>query len=141
MKIEIVALCAICVAWIARLDAAEACSAPPAATEGAFAAAFSIKGPDDQKPWEKTAMRELEEYLTRRVGAACVTVGGHSNVVFHVGDSAFAAEMGLESGRMENEAWVIRSFGGNVVLTGGGTRGCLYAVYHFLEDFCGVRWS
>ena len=140
VKIKIVALCALCVACIARLDAAETCSAPPEATKGPFAPVFSIKGPDDQKPWEKTAMRELEEYLARRIGAARVTVGGHSNVVFHVGDTALAADMGLESGRMEDEAWVIRSFGGNVVLTGGGTRGCLYAVYHFLEDFCGVRW-
>lgn len=103
--------------------------------------AYTIKGPESPKPWEKTAVEELTNYLARRVaGGAKVTVGGSSAVTFHVGDTEFAAKKGLSSKTMEEECWTICTFGGDVVLNGGGYRGCLYAVYHFLEDWCGVRW-
>ena len=89
-----------------------------------------------------------------------LTVEGQGGVVFHVGDTAFAREtLGRRvkdnapyHGRadcpqsaanapiLHDEEWRIKSFGRNVVLAGGGTRGTLYAVYHFLEDDCGVRW-
>ena len=104
------------------------------------AMAFDVKGPEKPKPWEATAVQELESYLARRLGGAELSVGGVSSVTFHVGDTPFAAAKGLSSCKMDDECWTIRSFGGDVVLNGGGERGCLYAVYHFLEDFCGVRW-
>ena len=85
-----------------------------------------------------------------------LTVEGQGGVVFYVGDTAFAQKMGVvgrvrrtrrDSGlgeaalpELQDEEWCIKSFGRDVVLAGGGTRGTLYAVYHFLEDDCGVRW-
>ena len=103
-------------------------------------AAYDIKYPKNPKPWEITAVNELKEYLARRTAGGCVTVGGESSVTFHVGNTPFAAAKGMSSATMKEEEWKIRSFGRDVVLNGGGFRGCLYAVYHFLEDFCGVRW-
>ena len=126
---------------------------------------FEVRGPENPKPWEKTAAEELEHYLGLCLGrdgarlsqyANSITVEGRSGVVFHVGDTAFAREKGL-IGRvrrtrrdgglgeaalpvLQDEEWIIKSFGRDVVLVGGGTRGTLYAVYHFLEDCCGVRW-
>ncbi len=38
------------------------------------------------------------------------------------------------------DAWKIRSVSDGVELSGGGERGVLYAVYHYLEDVCGVMW-
>lgn len=96
--------------------------------------------PTEAKPWEKTAAAELENYLRQVAAGGKVTVEGKDAVVFHVGDTAFAAARGLSSVSFESEAWAVRSFGRDVVLNGGGTRGCLYAVYRFLEDCCGVRW-
>lgn len=90
--------------------------------------------------WEVTAARELTNYLDRVVLDGQITVEGEGDVVFHVGDTDFAKEKGLASSKFRNEEWGIRSFGRDVVLNGGGTRGCLYAVYHFLEDFCDIRW-
>lgn len=92
------------------------------------------------KAWEKTAAAELTEYLAKVATGGRVTVDGRDGIVFHVGDTALAAEKGLDGARLADEEWVIRSFGCDVVLNGGGSRGALYAVYHFLEDDCGVHW-
>ena len=100
--------------------------------------AFRIVLPDEPKRWEKTAAEELEHYLGLCLGRDearpsrylnRLTVEGKDGVVFHVGDGSFA-----------DEEWSISSRGRDVFLSGGGTRGTLYAVYHFLEDECGVRW-
>ena len=123
---------------------------------------FRIVLPDEPKPWEKTAAKELEHYLGQCLGrdgarpsqfAHPLTVEGQDDVVFYVGDTAFArdnlptascqlptANYQLPTTNLKDEEWQIKSFGRNVVLAGGGTRGTLYAVYHFLEDDCGVRW-
>lgn len=103
-------------------------------------ATMRFVSPSEPKAWEKTASSELKDYLQRVCIAEAISVGGEKDVVFHVGDTPFALSNGLASATLEDEEWVVRSFGRNVVLNGGGTRGCLYAVSHFLEDQCGVRW-
>ena len=103
--------------------------------------AFRVVLPDAPKAWEKTAAEELEHYLRLCLGENRMTVEGKDAVVFHVGDTEFARENGGHGvTALPDEEWRIKSFGRNVVLVGGGTRGTLYAVYHFLEDECGVRW-
>ena len=112
-----------------------------AATFAAFAAqGYEIKLPDVAKPWEKTAAQELGAYMKRLASDGNVTLGGAGEVTFHVGDTPFAREKGLGAATFADEEWCVKSFGRDVVLAGGGTRGTLYAVYHFLEDECGVRW-
>ena len=109
-------------------------------TGAAGAGSVRVSLSDAPKAWEKTAGAELTSYLAKRLGTNELTVGGEKDVVFHVGDTALAAEKGLSSAKLADEEWVVRSFGRDVVVNGGGTRGCLYAAYHFLEDVCGVRW-
>lgn len=105
-------------------------------------AGWRIAGPQDPKPYEKTAVEELQTYLAKRLGGNALTVGGASAVTFHVGDTAFATEKGLSGKNLKDEEWVVKSFDGDVVVNGGGTSGTLYATYHFLEDILGVRfWS
>lgn len=96
--------------------------------------------PGQPKVWEKTASSELKDYLKRICVDDAISVGGEKDVVFHVGDTDFAMSNGLSSATLKDEEWIVKSFGRDVVLNGGGTRGCLYAVYHFLEDQCNVRW-
>ena len=134
MKSLAVALCALA-GWLSA-----ASETVPAATAPCPAAAFRIVLPGEPKPWEKTAAEELEHYLGLCLGGDRLTVEGQDGVTFHVGDTAFARDKGLPSESFKDEEWRIKSFGRNVVLAGGGTRGTLYAVYHFLEDECGVRW-
>lgn len=105
-----------------------------------FFATVQFVSPAQPKPWEKTASSELKDYLARVCMDDAISIGGVKDVVFHVGDTLFAVSNGLSSATLKDEEWVIRSFGRDVVLNGGGTRGCLYAVYHFLEDQCNIRW-
>jgi len=103
------------------------------------AAPYEVTGPDAPKPHEQTAMKELSDYLGKRV-AGTLRVGGKDGIVFRVGDTELARKNRLLSTQLPSEKWVIRSFGNEVLLNGGGPRGALFAVYHFLEDCCGVRW-
>ena len=113
---------------------------PCPAARGAAAEGFSVVGPDAPKAWERTAVEELRHYLGLCLGQSKLTVEGKGGVVFHVGDTAFARDRGMSPDSLRDEEWLVKSFGRDVVLVGGGTRGTLYAVYHFLEDECGVRW-
>lgn len=103
------------------------------------ASAYDIRLPKDPEIWEKTAAEELGAYLGKLADGNSVKVAGEE-AVFHVGDTAFARSKGLGERELKDEEWVVRSFGRDVVIAGGGSRGTLYATYHFLEDNCGVRW-
>ena len=97
-------------------------------------------GPSAPEAWEKTALEEFNLWFPQVAEGSRVLVGGEDGVVFHIGDTDFAKAKGLASSAFKDEEWCVKSFGRDVVLNGGGTRGALYAVYHFLEDDCGIRW-
>ncbi len=125
-------------------DVASVCRALIAAagvfqTVGLFAGTYTVTAPEEAKPHERTAAEELTRYLSKRVSDD-VRVEGKTGVVFHVGDTALARREKLLSTQLLSEQWVIRSLGNEVLLNGGGPRGALFAVYHFLEDECGIRW-
>ena len=103
-------------------------------------APYSIVLSNDAKPWERAAAADLDKYLKLRLGENVLTVGDACSVVFYVGDTSKAGENGMLSTQMKEDSWCVRSFGGDVIVNGGGTRGVRYAVSHFLEDCCGVRW-
>ena len=105
-----------------------------------FAALWRIVLPENPQIWEKNAARELGEYLDKAVPGGIVISEGEKDTVFHVGDTSYAKSNKLASSSFKDEEWAVKSFGRNVVFNGGGTRGCLYSVYRFLEDKCGVRW-
>ncbi len=100
---------------------------------------YIIKGPTSPKPYESTAMRELTDYLAKRIDGK-LAIGGKSPITFHVGDTELAKQHKLLSTELPDEEWHIKSVGDQVILNGGGTRGALYATYHFLEDFCDIHW-
>ena len=103
-------------------------------------APFSVLIPSDPKTWERTAADELKTWLSQAAGGGEVRIGGCDAVVFHVGDTELAGEKGFLSRDMPDEQWVVKSFGRDVVLNGGGSHGAIYAVSHFLEDAVGVRF-
>ncbi len=102
-------------------------------------APFRVVTSEKAAIYEQTAAKELETYLGKIVKEK-LSVGGTDGIVFHVGNTGFAKSKGLDNEKLRDEEWVIKSFGKDVVLNGGGTRGTLYAVYHFLEDVCDVHW-
>ena len=69
---------------------------------------FSATAPSVAKPWEKTAAQELRDYLGRVALDGKITVDGLDAVVFHVGDTEFAAGKGMSAANFKNEEWAIK---------------------------------
>ena len=104
-----------------------------------LAQSYFIQGPENPKPYETTAIKELTDYLAKRIDGKLI-IGGKSPITFMVGDTELAKSEKCLSTELEDERWVIKSVGDKVLLNGGGTRGALYATYHFLEDVCDIHW-
>lgn len=117
-----------------------------------FVMAFSLQAvdyaivlPENAIPAEKTAGRELQQFLSRLSGksTALVPHGERGSLnTFYLGQTpAAASALGLKdfTGFKPDEI-LLRRIGNDFYLTGSRPRGTLYAVYTFLEDFCGVRF-
>lgn len=94
---------------------------------------------------EETAAEELQHYLSQMTGATYPIMRENQNlsaegVAIHVGPTQFAKAHLKDKSTFESEEWAIQTTKNALILTGGQPRGALYAVYHFLEDICGVRW-
>lgn len=96
---------------------------------------------------EKTAANELAAYLHTITGATFTihSSGDFTNTPGHaiiVGPGPLAQSLVPETplDRLGPEEFVIRTTNDNLILAGGRPRGTLYAVSHFLQDQCGVRW-
>ena len=105
-----------------------------------------IVQPADASPAEETAARELTGYLQQITGATFpITNAISANPRIHsliVGPGEAAAKLfpEIDFTQFGAEEFVLRSKNGNVLLAGGRPRGTLYAVEHFLQEQCGVRW-
>jgi hypothetical protein len=105
-----------------------------------------IVQPADASPAEETAARELAGYLQQITGATFpITNAISANPRIHsliIGPGEAAAKLFPEVNftQFGAEEFVLRSKNGNVLLAGGRPRGTLYAVEHFLQEECGVRW-
>ncbi len=106
---------------------------------GSAAMAWEIVLPEQPTAVEQTAARELEHYLKASVGDTLKTATGEE-AVFFIGNGDAARNAGIDVAGMPEESWIVRSSGSNILLVGGGSRGSLYAVYHFLEDVLGIHW-
>ncbi len=92
---------------------------------------------------EQQAAEELRDYLKKITGgtfpiiAESAYTSGNS---IQVGNTAKARAKGIDGAAFAAEQWQVKVTGGNLYLNGGRPGGTLYAVYHFLEEQCGVRW-
>ena len=104
------------------------------------ATAWKIVLPNEPTPVEKTAARELSEHLKLVTGANFPTIAekdvpadGKSFVL--IGRTSKAPKKAYKFDEI-----LIKFDAGNLILAGHEKRGCLYAVYSFLQDVVGVRW-
>lgn len=86
--------------------------------------------PAQVRPSDITAQKELVNYLGKTV----------KNYIKINGVQLKTILIGAKNDAMQEEEWKIESSGDTLILSGGGDRGNLYAVYHFLEDIIGVHW-
>ena len=103
---------------------------------------LTVAVPRDRIPAEKTAARELTEYLGKMTGRRVVVVdeGKAGKADIHLGATAFAKAQVPGLGAFGKEEWTVLVRDGALVIAGGRPRGTLYAVYHYLEDVAGVHW-
>ena len=93
--------------------------------------------PDRASATERFAAEELQRYVERASGGKLRIVSearaGTAQALVQCANAELA-------GQLDEEGIVIEAEGDRLVLSGGGERGTLYAVYVFLEDELGVRW-
>ena len=104
------------------------------------ATGWKIVLPNEPTLVEKTAARELAEHLKLVTGADFPTtaekdVPPDGTSLIFVGRTAKAPKKDYKFDEI-----LIKMDGGNLILAGHEKRGCLYAVYSFLQDVVGVRW-
>lgn len=100
--------------------------------------------PENPSVVEQTAASELANYLEKIYGREFfitpeVDVKSEGIQIF-VGRTDFARDHGVIVDDLESEEWLVRSVDKNLIVIGGGSRGTLYGIYHYLEDVLGVRW-
>ncbi len=107
------------------------------------AGTLKILVPEDAIPAEATAARELQAGLKKIFGAELPVVKGEApGPAIRVGQSPETARLlgGLDFKTLKPDEIIIKTVGGNLILTGDRPRGSLYAVYEFLEREYGVRF-
>lgn len=75
----------------------------------------------------------LEQILSKDVEITKDEVSGEKIIV---GNTAANIDFDTD----ENGSYIIKSDKNKIVIAGVGSRGTLYGVYAFLEDYCGCRW-
>ena len=99
--------------------------------------------PENPSPVIKTASMELAEYLKKATGQEypiIVEDGREYESAIYLGNTQFAGKHGIFCRQYDEEEWVVKSIGANLIISGGVPRGTLYGVYHYLEDVLGVHW-
>lgn len=96
---------------------------------------------------EQTAARELADHLRLITGApfsvrelAEGEPAPERAIIVGPGAAARAAFPEIAFETLGEEEFVQLARGQRLLLAGGRPRGTLYAVYHFLQEQCGVRW-
>lgn len=92
---------------------------------------------------EQTAAKELQEYIRQISGASLPIVHTADAGARHiyVGYSPEAAALtGAQRPEAEDESFVYRTVGSDLLVWGGAQRGTMYGVFTFLERELGVHW-
>ncbi len=106
---------------------------------------YTIVIPSDPSPAEEHAAAELVHYIKVATGAALPVVGNPDAPASRrllVGATDLSRGLvGAETDiGPEEDAFIVRTVGDDIILLGAGDRGTLYAVYSFLQDPIGCRW-
>jgi hypothetical protein len=106
---------------------------------------FRIVISANASPSENHAAAELQHFLKEISGAELPVAADTEAMGEHeilVGDSEHLRRLNqaIDWQALGNEGFVMRTFGGHLILAGGRLRGSMYAVYSFLEDVLGCRW-
>lgn len=92
---------------------------------------------------EKHAAMEIADHLSKVCGqkiSCSAEISGQTHPAgIYVGRTLFSSGK-VDSGKFDQEEWLIRRYPDGIVITGGIPRGTLYGAYEFLERFFGIMW-
>ncbi|MBR4758435.1 MAG: DUF4838 domain-containing protein, partial [Bacteroidaceae bacterium] len=104
---------------------------------------YQIVLPSDASESEKTAARELQEYI-QEISGATLPVTNDEEAGKHrifVGFSPqVAALTGEQKPDANDEGFTYRTVGRDLLIWGGSQRGTMYGVFTFLEKELGIHW-
>ncbi len=91
-----------------------------------------------------TAVSELQNYIEKSSGAT-LSYKKQSDLpadakAIYLGNTEKAADLGKDLSSVFEDGFWLTSDGENFYILGEDSRGTLYGVYTFLEDYLGVRW-
>jgi len=132
------------VVLLASVLLAEPVRADIVISQNGKARCFIVQQSDATKP-EIHAAQELATTLDQITGGRFEIQTNGANTAKHaiiVGPGSTAAKLfpEIDLTKFGPEEFVMRVKDGNLLLAGGCPRGTLYAVNHFLQEQCGVRW-
>lgn len=128
--------CCLAMAWAGWLGMAAAQEQPQSLVLGRDRSGrFRVESPPDALPAEAYAAEELARYL----GIVCGPVTGPS-VPIWVGRTERGQRLLQDSPPATADGFVIEVAPDGVVICGKEPRGTVFAVYRFLERFCGCFW-
>ena len=106
--------------------------------------ALEVVLPEAPTTFERTTAEELVLHLKQAYGKEIVTVGEKSvsgGIAIYVGNTALAAQNGIDGKAMGNEEWVLKTVDSQrIIAAGGSPRGIIYSGYELLERLYGVLW-
>jgi hypothetical protein len=106
--------------------------------------ALTVVIPNDADKVVHTAAGELSVYAGKVFSLPVKIVPenqwDNSACAVYLGNTSFAATNGIDFTSFEEEEWLCREVNSSLVIGGGGRRGALYGVYHYLEDELGIHW-
>ena len=105
---------------------------------------YYIVSADETDACIQTAVNDLQSYLAQISGATLpyVTESGLPDgaKAIYVGETEKTAALGKDLDSVFEDGFYLTSDGENFFIVGEDSRGTLYGVYTFLEEYLGVRW-
>ncbi len=91
-----------------------------------------------------TAAEELQTYI-EKISGVNLPVAAESSVPvsakgIYVGETAVSENTGTDYSVIAEDGFLLYSDGNNLIIRGEDSRGTLFGVYTFLEEYLGVRW-
>ncbi|MFA6815419.1 MAG: DUF4838 domain-containing protein [Lentisphaeria bacterium] len=107
-----------------------------------YADAYKIVLPPDALAVEKNAAEELQKGLLNVTGEKFEITAQDNVPGIYIGQSATISKMlsGLDFSTLKEDEVLLKHQGQNIILSGARPRGVLYAIYEYLERYCGVRY-
>ena len=91
-----------------------------------------------------TAVTELQNYIEKISGAKLEAINesalpAGANAIY-IGETSASDEVDFDYSTIGEDGFLLYCDGENFIIRGEDSRGTLYGVYTFLEEYLGVRW-